>query len=97
MAIWLEQLWRDLRFGVRHLAKAPAVSALAIISLAAGIMATTAIYSVVHAVILDPFPYKDVDRLMSVRVMNATQRGAASDTRSISSSRLRIGAPSSTA
>lgn len=76
MAIWVEQIWRDLRFGVRHLAKAPAVSALAVISLAAGIMATTAIYSVVHAVILDPFPYKDVDRLMSVRVTNAAQRGS---------------------
>ena len=38
-------------------------------------MATTAIYSVVHAVILDPFPYKDVDNLMSVRVANTAQRG----------------------
>src|SRR3990170_8350682 len=75
MALWLEQFWRDIRFGARHLVKAPAVSALAIVSLAAGVMATTAIYSVVHAVILDPFPYKDVDRLMSVRVSSATQRG----------------------
>ncbi|HMF60625.1 MAG TPA: hypothetical protein VK595_09645, partial [Vicinamibacterales bacterium] len=64
MALWLEQFWRDVRFGVRHLAQAPAVSGLAIVSLAAGVMATTAIYSVVHAVILDPFPYKDVDHLM---------------------------------
>jgi predicted permease len=75
MALWLEQFWRDIRFGARHLAKAPAVSCLAIVSLAAGVMATTAIYSVVHAVILDPFPYKDVDRLMSVRVTGAAQRG----------------------
>ena len=48
---------------------------LAILSLATGIMATTAIYSVLHAVVLDPFPYKDVDRLMSVRVSNAARRG----------------------
>ena len=75
MQLWLEQFWRDIRFGVRHLAKAPSVSILAVVSLAAGIMATTAIYSVVHAVILDPFPYKDVDRLMSVRVSAAAQRG----------------------
>ena len=75
MQLWLEQFWRDIRFGVRHLAKAPAVSILAVVSLAAGVMATTAIYSVVHAVILDPFPYKDVDRLMSVRVSAAAQRG----------------------
>ena len=71
MQLWLEQFWRDIRFGVRHLAKAPAVSILAVVSLGAGIMATTAIYSVLHAVVLDPFPYKDVDRLMSVRVSNA--------------------------
>src|SRR4029079_28727 len=44
-------------------------------SLATGIMATTAIYSVLHAVVIDPFPYKDVDRLMSVRVWNAAGRG----------------------
>src|SRR3954454_13713397 len=76
MPLWLEQFWRDLRFGVRHLVKSPAVSGLAVASLAAGVMATTAIYSVVHAVLIDPFPYKDVDHLMSVRVTGATQRGS---------------------
>src|SRR3954470_13814102 len=75
MQLWLEQFWRDIRFGIRHLARTPAVSILAVVSLAAGVMATTAIYSVVHAVILDPFPYKDVDDLMSVRVSAAAQRG----------------------
>jgi putative ABC transport system permease protein len=75
MALWIEQFWQDIRFGVRHLAAAPAVSALAIVSLAAGVMSTTAIYSVVHAVILDPFPYKNVGQLMSVRVAAADQRG----------------------
>src|SRR5438046_5475465 len=75
MQLWLEQFWRDLRFGIRHLARTPAVSILAVVSLAAGVMATTAIYSVLHAVILDPFPYRDVDRLMSVRVSNAALRG----------------------
>ena len=49
---------------------------MAILSLATGVMATTVIYSVLHAVVLDPFPYKDVDQLMSVRVMDATQRGS---------------------
>ena len=39
-------------------------------------MATTAIYSVFHAVVLDPFPYKDVDNLMSVRVSNPAPRGS---------------------
>ncbi|MGH9314061.1 MAG: ABC transporter permease [Vicinamibacterales bacterium] len=45
------------------------------LSLSLGIMATTAIYSVIHAVVLDPFPYKDVDSLMSVRVWSPDQRG----------------------
>ncbi|MEN3338165.1 MAG: putative transport system permease protein [Acidobacteriota bacterium] len=75
MTLWIEQFWRDIRFGARHLAATRGVSALAIASLAAGVMATTAIYSVVHAVILDPFPYKRVDHLMSVMVTGAAQRG----------------------
>ena len=66
---------RDLRFAARGLARTPGFTVVAILSLALGIMATTAIYSVVHAVILDPFPYKDVDHLMSVRVANTAQRG----------------------
>jgi putative ABC transport system permease protein len=64
----VERLLQDLRFGLRVLVRTPGVSLLAIASLALGIMATTAMYSVVHAVVIDPFPYKDVDRLMSIRV-----------------------------
>jgi putative ABC transport system permease protein len=71
----LDQFLQDIRFGARNLAKSPGFTALAVLSLALGIMATTAIYSVVHAVVLDPFPYKDVDNLMSVRVSNAAMRG----------------------
>jgi predicted permease len=75
MLNWLEQFRRDVQFGVRGLVRSPGFAVLATVSLALGIMATTAIYSVVHAVVLDPFPYKDVDRLMSVRVSNTAQRG----------------------
>ena len=75
MLTWLEQFARDVRFGIRNLTRSPGFSALAILSLAMGIMATTAIYSVLHAVVLDPFPYKDVDNLMSVQVSNAARRG----------------------
>ena len=39
------------------------------------IVATTSVYSVVRGVVLDPFPYRDVDRLMSVRVRNVAGRG----------------------
>ena len=72
---WLDQAVQDLRFGVRTLVGAPGFAALAIVSLALGIMATTAMYSVVRAVVLDPFPYKDVDNLMSIRVSDPSGRG----------------------
>jgi putative ABC transport system permease protein len=75
MLTWFAEFLRDIRFGVRHLAKSPGFTSIAVLSLALGIMATTAIYSVIHAVVLDPFPYKDVDNLMSVRVWDPGQRG----------------------
>jgi len=75
MTTWLEQVVGDVRFGVRGLLRTPGFSLLAVSSLALGIMAVTAIYSVLYAVVLDPFPYKDVDKLMSVRVWNPAQRG----------------------
>ncbi|HEY1497514.1 MAG TPA: ABC transporter permease [Candidatus Solibacter sp.] len=58
----------DLRFGLRSLKKAPSFSAIAIGSLALGIGGSTAMYSVIYGVIIDPFPYKAPDRLMSVNV-----------------------------
>ena len=75
MRTWLEQIGGDIRFGVRGLLRTPGFSLLAVASLALGIMAMTAIYSVLYAVVLDPFPYKDVEQLMSVRVWNPAQRG----------------------
>jgi putative ABC transport system permease protein len=75
VVIWLEQTLRDIQIGLRGLAKSPGFTSLAVVSLALGIMATTAIYSVLRAVVLDPFPYEDVDALMSVRVSSLTQRG----------------------
>jgi putative ABC transport system permease protein len=71
---WLEQFGRDLRFGVRNLAGARGFAALAIGSLALGIGGSTAMYSVIHAVIIDPFPYKDPGRLMSVNIIGRGER-----------------------
>src|SRR5437763_13318331 len=68
-------LTQDVRFGLRSLRKSPGFTAVAVCSLALGIMATTAMYSVVYAVVLDPFPYKDVDSLMSVKVWDPGGRG----------------------
>jgi predicted permease len=71
---WVDEFFHDARFGLRNLAKDPGFAAIAVFSLALGIMATTAIFSVVHGVILDPFPYKDVDSLMSIRVQEPGAR-----------------------
>jgi putative ABC transport system permease protein len=75
LRLWLEQFLQDVQFGLRSLTKSPGFTAVAVCSLALGIMATTAMYSVVHAVVLDPFPYKDVDSLMSVKVWDPAARG----------------------
>src|SRR5438132_13792682 len=64
----IQSFLQDFRYGVRILRKSPGFSAIAILSLALGIMATTAMYSVIYGVVLNPFPYRDVDSLMSVKV-----------------------------
>jgi predicted permease len=65
---WLEHVWRDLRFGARSLLRTPGLTAVAVVSLALGILASTAIYSVLYGVVLHPFPYRDVKSLMSVKI-----------------------------
>ncbi|MDB4971308.1 MAG: hypothetical protein JWN44_6997 [Myxococcales bacterium] len=56
----------DLRFGVRLLLRTPAVTFIAVLTLALGIGANTAIFTVVHAVVMRPLPYPDSDRLVEL-------------------------------
>ena len=57
-------LARDLRYALRAFARSPGFTAAAILSLAIGIGANTAIFSITSALLLRPLPYKDADRLV---------------------------------
>jgi putative ABC transport system permease protein len=70
---WIEDAWRDLRIGLRSLAKTPGFTAAAILVLAVGIAANTAIFSVVDAVLLKPLSYPEPQSL--AQLMNTSPQG----------------------
>src|SRR6266478_2762123 len=65
-AFWLDTTLQDIRFGLRTARKSPGFAITAICSLAMGIGANTAIFSVVSGVLLRPLPFRDPDRLVQV-------------------------------
>jgi len=90
LRVWLETLadiawsapkehlhvaWGDLRYGARTLAKAPAFTAVALLAMAFGIGATTAVFSLVNAVLIRSLPYGDAERLVYVWTPNPRFEG----------------------
>src|ERR1700752_3447588 len=65
----MQSLWTDLRFAARGLTKRPGFTLTAVLSLALGIGATSAVFSVIYAVLIDPFPYPGSDRIVEMRLV----------------------------
>src|SRR5215467_10039773 len=65
-----DELGGDIRYGLRGLRRNPGFATVAVLSLALGIGATTAMFSLIYAVLLHPFPYSGADRIMNPHIVD---------------------------
>jgi hypothetical protein len=73
----MQTLLQDVHFASRQLFKSPGFAIVAILSLAFGIGATTSVFSVIHAVLIDPYPYKGADRMVHVELASKERNGSS--------------------
>src|SRR5215472_3230474 len=72
-----DELGGDIRYGFRALRRNPGFATVAVLSLALGIGATTAMFSLIYAVLLHPFPYADADRIVNLFGLTETEAGTS--------------------
>jgi hypothetical protein len=63
---WLETLWQDVRFGLRMLRKNPGFTTVAVLTLGVGLGGSAAIFSLMNAVVLQPLPFREPERLVQI-------------------------------